>query len=59
MGHNKWFVACLVCLIIAAIPGGMGVMWGVLICIGFSGVCFLKWLYEEDKEQKKENAGRS
>lgn len=54
MGHNKWFVACLGCLLVAAIPGGMNIMWGVLVCVGFSGACFLKWLYEEDKEQKKE-----
>ena len=53
MKHNKWFVACLICLVATAIPGGMNIMWGVLACVGCAGGCFLKWMYEEDKYQKR------
>lgn len=53
MGHNKWFVACLLCLIASAIPGGMGLMWGVVICGLCAGGCFIKWMYEEEKYQNR------
>lgn len=52
MGHNKWFVACIGCLVATAIPGGMGIMWGVIVCVVLAGACLVKWSYEEDKEQK-------
>ena len=55
MKHNKWMVACLVCLVISAVPGGMGATLGVLACIGCAGICFVKWLREEDKFQKAEH----
>lgn len=53
MGHNKWFVACLLCLVASAIPGGMGLMWGVVICVLCAGGCFIKWMYEEEKYQNR------
>ena len=55
MSHNKWFVGCLGCLMISAIPGGWGSMSGVLICIVCAGVCFAKWMVEEDKYQRAEH----
>ena len=54
MGHNKWAVASLGCLVISAIPGGLGMMLGVLICVACAGGCFAKWLVEEDKYQRAE-----
>ena len=55
MSHNKWFAECLGCLMISAIPGGLGSMSGVLICIVCAGVCFAKWIVEEDKYQRAEH----
>ena len=54
MGHNKWMIACLGCLVTCAVPGGMGVMWGVLACVACAGGCFAKWLFEEDKYERAE-----
>lgn len=53
MGHNKWMVACLGCLVACAVPGGLGKMWGVCLLMVATGGCFFKWLIEEDKYQKK------
>lgn len=55
MGHNKWMVACLGCLMVCAIPGGLGMMLGVLACVACAGGCFAKWLVEEDKYQRAEH----
>ena len=52
MGHNKWMVAYLGLLVACAIPGGLGVMWGVLALIICAGGCFTRWLVEEDKFQQ-------
>ena len=52
MGHNKWMVACLGCLVACAIPGGLGMMLGVLACIACASGCFAKWAVEEDKYQR-------
>lgn len=54
MGHNKWMVACLGCLATSAVPGGLGMMLGVLACVACAGGCFAKWLVEEDKHQRVE-----
>ena len=54
MGHNKWVIGSLGCLVACAIPGGMGMMLGVGFCIICAGGCFAKWLYEEDKYQRAE-----
>ena len=54
MGHNKWMIACLGCLVACAAPGGLGVMWGVLACVACAGGCFAKWLFEEDKYERAE-----
>ena len=54
MGHNKWMIGCLGCLVACAIPGGMGIMLGVGLCVICAGGCFAKWLYEEDKYQREE-----
>ena len=54
MNHNKWILWCFVCLMISAIPGGMGVMPGVLSCVACAGGCFVKWLMEEEKFQNAE-----
>ena len=54
MGHNKWMIGCLGCLVACAIPGGMGMMLGVGLCVICAGGCFAKWLYEEDKYQRAE-----
>lgn len=54
MGHNKWFVGCLGCLMACAIPGGLGIMLGVLACVVCAGGCFAKWLIEEDKYQHEQ-----
>ena len=53
MGHNKWMVACLGCLAISAIPGGLSMMLGVLACVACAGGCFAKWLVEEVKLNDK------
>ena len=55
MKHNKWFAACLGCLMISAVPGGLGMMFGVLACVACAGACFAKWLFEEDKYQHAEH----
>ena len=52
MRHNKWAVASLGCLVACAIPGGLGMMLGVLACVACAGGCFAKWLVEEDKYQR-------
>lgn len=52
MGHNKWMVACLGCLVACAIPGGLGLMLGVLACVACASGCFAKWAVEEDKYQR-------
>lgn len=54
MKHNKWMVACLGCLVACAIPGGLGIMWAMLILIACAGGCFAKWLIEEGKYQEAE-----
>jgi hypothetical protein len=54
MNHNKWILWCFVCLMISAIPGGMGVMPGVLSCVACAGGCFVKWVMEEEKFQNAE-----
>ena len=54
MGHNKWAVASLGCLVVSAIPGGLEMMFGVLACVVCAGGCFAKWLVEEDKYQRAE-----
>ena len=53
MGHNKWFVACLICIVASAISGGMEIMSGVVLCIVCAGGCFIKWMYEEEKYQNR------
>lgn len=55
MGHNRWMVGCLGCLVACAVPGGLGAMAGVLVCIACAGGCFAKWLVEEDKYQRAEH----
>ena len=55
MGHNKWFVGCLECLMACAIPGGFRIMLGVLVCVICASGCFAKWLVEEDKYQRAEH----
>ena len=52
MKHNKWAVISLGCLVASAIPGGLGMMLGVLACVACAGGCFVKWLVEEDKYQR-------
>ena len=54
MGHNKWMLGCLGCLVACAVPGGIGAMCGVLACVACAGGCFAKWLWEEDKFEKAE-----
>lgn len=54
MKHNKWMVACLGCLVACAIPGGLEIMWIVLILVACAGGCFAKWLIEEGKYQEAE-----
>lgn len=54
MKHNKWMVACLGCLVACAIPGGLEIMWAVLILVTCAGGCFVKWLIEEGKYQEAE-----
>lgn len=54
MKHNKWMVACLGCLATCAIPGGLEIMWAVLILIACAGGCFAKWIIEENKYQETE-----
>ena len=54
MKHNKWMVACFGFLAACAIPGGLGIILGVLVCVACAGGCFAKWLVEEDKYQKAE-----
>ena len=55
MGHNKWMLGGFGCLVACAVPGGMGAMWGVLVCVACAGGCFAKWLFEEDKFEKAEH----
>ena len=55
MKHNKWFAGCLGCLVVCAIPGGLGMMLAVLALMVCAGGCFAKWLVEEDKYQKAEH----
>ena len=55
MKHNKWMVACFGCLMICAIPGGLGMILGVLACVACAGGCFAKWIIEEDKHQRGEH----
>lgn len=55
MKHNKWFVACLGCLMVSVVLGGLGMMFGVLAYVACAGGCFVKWLFEEDKYQKAEH----
>lgn len=54
MKHNKWMVVCLGCLVACAIPGGLEIMWAVLILVACAGGCFAKWLIEEGKYQEAE-----
>ena len=55
MKHNKWFAGCLGFLVISAIPGGLGIMLGVLTCVVCACGCFAKWFVEEDKYQRAEH----
>ena len=55
MKHNKWFAACIGCLMVSAVPGSLGMMLGVLACVACAGACFAKWLFEEDKYQRAEH----
>ena len=55
MKHNKWFAACIGCLMVSAVLGGLGMMFGVLACVACAGACFAKWLFEEDKYQRAEH----
>ena len=55
MGHNKWFVACLGCLVACAIPGGLGMMLGVLGLVVCAGGCFAKWYIKEVEYQRAEH----
>lgn len=55
MKHNKWMVGCLGCLVACAVPGGMGMTLGVLVCIACAGGCFRKWIIEENKYQQTEH----
>lgn len=55
MTYNKWFAGSLGCLVACAIPGGLGMMFGVLACVVCAGGCFAKWLVEEDKYQREKN----
>lgn len=55
MKHNKWFAACLGCLMACAIPGPLEIMWAVLVCVVCAGACFLKWVVEEEKYQRAEH----
>jgi hypothetical protein len=48
MSRNKWFAEGLGCLMIGVISGALEKMSGVLICIVCAGVCFAKWIVEED-----------
>ena len=52
MKHNKWAGISLGCLVACAIPGGLGMMLGVLVQVALAGVCFAKWIIEEDKYQR-------
>ena len=54
MGQNKWLICSFLSLVLCAIPGGMGIMLGVDLCVICAGGCFAKWLYEEDKYQRAE-----
>lgn len=54
MGQNKWLICSFLSLVLCAIPGGMGMMLGVGLCVICAGGCFAKWLYEEDKYQRAE-----
>ena len=54
MKHNKWMLGCFGCLMACAIPGGLGMMLGVLALIACAAGCFAKWAVEEDKFQKAE-----
>ena len=53
MKHNKWLVSSLGFLVISAIPGGLGMVLGVLACVTCAGGCFIKWAVEEEREQQK------
>ena len=55
MKHNKWMVTCLGCLVASAIPGGLEMMFCFLCCLVFAGLCFSKWIVEEDKYQRAEH----
>ena len=54
MGQNKWLICSFLSLVLCAIPGGMGMMLGVCLCVICAGGCFLKWAYEENKYQREE-----
>ena len=54
MAYNKWLFGSLGCLVACAVPGGLGMMFGVLACVACAGGCFAKWLVEEDKYQRAE-----
>ena len=51
MAYNKWLFGSLGCLVACAVPGGLGIMFGVLACVVCAGGCFVKWLVEENKYQ--------
>ena len=51
MAYNKWLFGSLGCLVACAVPGGLGMMLGVLACVACAGGCFAKWLVEENKYQ--------
>ena len=49
MGHNKWMIACLGCLVVSAIPGGLGIMLGVLACVACAGGCFAGGVFNQQQ----------
>ena len=55
MKHNEWLAGCLGCVVCSAMPGGLGMMLGVLACVACACGCFAKWLAEEDKYQRAEH----
>lgn len=53
MGHNIYFVFCLLSLVIIAPFGAINPLIA-LAAVGIAGVFFFIWYLKEMKEQKKE-----